>query len=101
MPLLLVLSFIYSAGILTKVQKKCTLGLYVFYVFCIGTCYREGDKVEGVHENDGIVWLDFMAHLVPQTIPVSTNHSFLYGHIGEGINIVVLLWRSATYILTG
>ena len=48
---------------------------------CVGTCDREGDKVEGVNEDDGTVWLDFVVYLVPQAVSVSANHSFFNGYI--------------------
>ena len=51
----------------------------------VGTCNRERDKVEGVHEDDGIVWLDFVAHLVPEAISVSAGHSSCYGYIDKGM----------------
>ena len=51
----------------------------------IGTCSRERDKIERVNEDDGIVWLDFVADMVPQTISVPANHSFRYGYIDKGI----------------
>ena len=51
-----------------------------FYI-CVGTCDREGDKVEGVNEDDGTVWLDFVVYLVPQAVSVSANHGFFNGYI--------------------
>jgi len=84
MPLLLVLSFIYSAGILTKVNEELCMVWLVCYV-CVGTCDRKRNKVEGVHEDDGTVWMDFVVYLVCQAVSVSADHSFFNGYINKGM----------------
>ena len=52
---------------------------------CVGACNRERNKVEGVHEDDGTVWLDFVVYLVPQAVSVSANHGFYNGYIDKGV----------------
>ena len=62
--------------------------MFVWYFFTpplyTGTGIWEGDKDAWVNENDGIIQLDFVGHLVSQAIPVSSGHCCHHGHTDQG-----------------
>ena len=56
----------------------------MLFIVSTGTCVGEGIQDARVNEDDGIIQLDIVGHLVPQTIPLPHDHSCPYDHIDQG-----------------
>ena len=83
MPLLIVLSFIYSAGTLVKVGVW-HMYTHVMRIVCAGAGVGKRDEDAWVNEDDGVIQLDTVAHLVPQAIPFPHDWGCYHGYIDQG-----------------
>ena len=87
LPLLLVMAFLYSAGIFVKVREPHPFPSPSLVPCCVtaGTCSGEGVTYKGVDVDDGTQAMDPLVFLVPQTVPLSLHHCHHFHYPPEGM----------------